>query len=55
MKKKVVVVTLWVKTDRVEQVPIDRWLEGADTAEWLATANIIQRSKFFTDRKELKW
>ncbi|UOY91038.1 SDR family oxidoreductase [Ectobacillus sp. JY-23] len=45
----------WVRTDMGGRSAPRSVIEGADTAVWLATADIKQSGKFFRDRKEISW
>jgi len=51
MNTKVIVVTRWLKTEWLGQVPIDTWTKGADTAEWQLRTEFIEVN-FLGDRKE---
>ena len=45
----------WVRTDMGgKEAPLSVE-EGADTATWLATAEVIPTGKFFRDRREIDW
>lgn len=45
----------WVKTDMGGPDAPRSVSQGADTAVWLATENIIPTGKFFRDREEINW
>lgn len=45
----------WVRTDMGGQAAPRSVQQGADTAVWLATANVRKTGKFFRDRSIILW